>query len=69
MKVKHIIALYLLGLLFITIGALLKIIHHSLFSLNSNLIITFGSIFQGTAIILMIYKIFTIKKFKDFLNS
>jgi len=69
MKVKHIIATYLIGLLFTTTGALGKIIHMMILSIPGDLWVTAGISLQNIAIILMIWKLFTTKKFNDFLNS
>ena len=69
MKVKYILIYYLIGMLFITIGALIKIMHHAIFGLSGSVFLTIGSIIQSVAILLGIYKLLTSKKFKDFLNS
>ncbi|WP_046746272.1 GldL-related protein [Kordia zhangzhouensis] len=65
MKVKHIIAIFLLGVFITTIGALFKIQH---WPYGSELI-TSGSLTEGLALLLGIWKLFTTKQFKDFLNS
>ena len=65
MKVKHIIALFLLGVFFTIIGALFKIQHWP----YGRILLTIGSFTQGLAFLLGIWKILTNKKFKDFLNS
>lgn len=65
MKVKHIIAVYLFGMLIIIIGSLFKIQH---WPYGSELL-TAGSAIETVALLLGIWKVLTNKKFKDFLNS
>ncbi|WP_420574897.1 GldL-related protein [Kordia sp.] len=65
MKVKHIIALFLLGIFITIIGTLFKIQHWP----YGSEILTVGSLMEGLAILLGIWKLLSTKKFKDFLNS
>ena len=65
MKVKYILAIFLLGMFITTIGALFKIQH---WPYGSELL-TVGSLTEGLAFLLGIWKLFTTEKFKDFLNS
>ncbi len=65
MKVKHILALYLLGVFIIIFGALFKIQHWP----YGAEILSAGSFTEGLAVLLGIWKLLTTQKFKDFLNS
>ena len=65
MKVKHIIVLFLLGMFITIIGALFKIQHWP----YGSEILTVGSLTEGLAMLLGIWKLLTTKKFKEFLNS
>ncbi|QHI36813.1 hypothetical protein IMCC3317_21830 [Kordia antarctica] len=65
MKVKHIIAIFLLGVFITIIGALFKIQHWP----YGPELLSVGSFTEGLAILLGIWKLLTTKKFKDFLNS
>lgn len=65
MKVKHIITIFILGFIFITIGALFKILHWQ-FAAELLTVGTFLKLISG---VLLIWKILTNKKFKDFLNQ
>ena len=69
MKVKYIIIFYLIGVIFITIGALAKILHYPILGLSGSVFLTIGSSIETIAILLGIWKLLTTKKFKDFLNS
>ncbi|MGV4413607.1 GldL-related protein [Chryseobacterium sp. T1] len=50
------------------VGALFKITHWSFGPISGNIILVIGSIFQISGIILLLYKLFTSPKFKEFLN-
>ncbi|CAM1348582.1 gliding motility protein GldL [Tenacibaculum insulae] len=65
MKLKYIISIFVLGIIFITLGALFKVLHLML----AVELLTFGTILQIIAFILFIIKLFTNKKFKDTLNQ
>lgn len=65
MKIKHIITLFILGVIFITIGALFKILHW-MYAVE---LLTIGTILQIIALFIFIGKLFTNKKFKDILNQ
>lgn len=65
MKVKHIIAIFVIGIVLLVIGACFKI-NHWLFA---NELLISGSILKVIAGILFIWKILTTDKFKEFLNS
>jgi len=69
MKVKYILIFYLIGIIFITLGALSKILHYPILGLTGSILITIGTTIQTIAILLGIWKLLTTKKFKDFLNS
>lgn len=64
MKVKHILALFLIAYIAMTIGALLKIMHWP----YGNELITFSTVLKVIAALLAIWKVFTMQGFKDFLN-
>jgi hypothetical protein len=65
MKVKHIIALFLLGFGLSVMAAVFKILH---FMGAPTLLLT-SAIIIAIATILAIGKVFTNERFKDFLNS
>lgn len=65
MKVKHILALFLIAYIVMTIGALLKIMHWP----YGNELITFSTVLKVIAALLAIWKVFTMQGFKDFLNK
>jgi len=69
MKAKYIIVLFLVGFLINLFGAWLKITHISFGPVNGNICLTIGSIIQGLGILLLIFKVLTNPKFKDFLNK
>ncbi|MDF2552520.1 MAG: hypothetical protein K0R77_1795 [Chryseobacterium sp.] len=69
MKTKYAIMIFLVGLLINLFGALLKITHFSFGPLNGNICLTVGSIVQGLGILLIIFKVLTNQRFKDFLNK
>lgn len=64
MKVKHIIALFIVGLLCTILGALFKILH---WQLAPELLIA-GTVIKVLAGIFAIWKILTTDGFKKFLN-
>lgn len=65
MKLKYIITIFVLGIIFVTLGALLKILHW----MYGPELLTLGTFLQIFASILFIIKLFTNKKFKDLLNQ
>lgn len=65
MKVKHIIIILLISIIFSVIGALFKIQHWP----YGGELLTIGSGLRVIALILGIWKVLTNRKFKDFLNS
>lgn len=69
MKFKHLIAIYLFGLLLITIGSIFKVMHYSIYSIKGNNLLTYGTVCQSISILYGIFKILKTKKFKAFLNS
>ena len=69
MKVKHTLFVLIIGLLLTFIGALLKITHMEIGPANGNNLLTIGMWIEMIGGILFLYKLFTNKKFKDFLNS
>ena len=64
MKVKHIILIFF-GVLFLMIGSLFKIMHW----VGAGVLLLSASVIEVLSIVLAIWKVFTIEKFKDFLNS
>ncbi len=67
MKNKYIIALFLLGLIFVIFGALLKITHFELGFLTGNLVLFIGKLIEVIAILIFIIKLFSNKN-NSFLN-
>jgi len=65
MKVKHILVLFLIAYIIMTIGALLKIMHWA----YGDELITFSTILKVIAALTAIWKVFTIQSFRDFLNK
>ena len=65
MKYKHIIIVFVLGMIFTTIGALLKIMHWPM----ASIILTLGMLMEVLAGIMFIYKLITNKKTNDILNK
>lgn len=65
MKVKHILVLFLIAYIIMTIGALLKIMHWT----YGDELITFSTILKVIAALTAIWKVFTIQSFKVFLNK
>ncbi|WP_121667408.1 GldL-related protein [Mesonia aquimarina] len=63
-KVKHIIAIFLIGVLFTIAGAFFKIMHWP----GGNTIITIAFAVKILAVILGIWKVLTTERFKSFLN-
>lgn len=64
MKVKYIIVLYILGNLLSLFGSLLKIEHLPL----AREIILISYLIQAISLVVLLYKLFTYPKFKEFLN-
>ncbi len=69
MKTKHILIILAIGFFIILIGAVLKIIHIEIGTLNGNSMLTMGMFVEVIGGILLIYKLITAKKSNDFLNS
>ena len=69
MKAKYAIYIFLIGFLINMFGAWLKITHISVGPFSGNICLTIGSIIQSVGIILIIFKVLTNQKFKDFLNK
>jgi len=65
MKVKHIIVIFLLGVIFVILGSLFKINHWP----GAAKILLVGMILEILGLILVIWKVLTTEKFKDFLNQ
>lgn len=65
MKIKHILIVFLFGLILTLIGAQFKIMHWP----GASILILSSSIIKIIAVILAIWKVLTVEKFKDFLNS
>jgi hypothetical protein len=65
MKVKHIIVIFLIGIVFMTVGELFKIMHWQ----GGSMIITISSTLKFIAGLLAIWKVLTMDKLKEFLNS
>lgn len=65
MKVKHILTLFIIGLICSVLGALFKIMHWSF----APELLSGGTFLQIIAGFLGIWKIYTTKEFKKFLNK
>lgn len=65
MKLKYIITVFVLGIVFVTLGAFFKILHW----IYASELLTTGTFLQILASILFIIKLFTNKKFKNILNQ
>ena len=65
MKVKHILAIFILGVIVLDLGALFKIIHWP----GAGEMIIVSIVLEILAGILAIWKILTSNRFKEFLNS
>jgi len=64
MKFKYLLVLLILGFLLTTIGTLFKIMHWQ----YASIAYTTGVFLKVLFCILLIYKLLTTEKFKDFLN-
>jgi|UPI000645D4A0 hypothetical protein len=64
MKTKHAFLIFLIGFLTNVIGSFLKIVHFS----NANLFLAIGSTIEIIGGLLILYKLFTYPKFRDFMN-
>jgi hypothetical protein len=64
MKIKHILIVYIIGFIFLTLGALLKILHYQ----YGPELLTIGTSLKILAGFLLIGKLITSDKFKEFLN-
>ena len=64
MKIKHLLVVIIIGFLWTIIGTLFKVQHWP----YASLILTIGTLIKVTFGILLIVKILTTDKFKDFLN-
>lgn len=65
MKVKHILVLLLVSWIIIVVGSLYKLTHRP----GADLLLTIGFWTKGLAFVLFIIKLFTMKKFREFLDS
>jgi uncharacterized membrane protein len=65
MKYKHILIVFIIGMIATTIGAFIKIIHWPM----SNLILTIGMLLEVISGILLIIKLVNNKSTTDFLNK
>jgi hypothetical protein len=65
MKFKHILAILLLGFALTILGAWGKLVYQTW----ASTLITIGSFTQILAFLLGIYKLFSSKKYRDFLDS
>jgi hypothetical protein len=69
MKTKYALIIFFIGILINLFGALLKITHFAVGPLTGNLVLSIGFIIETLGIILLVYKLFTSSKFKEFLNG
>jgi hypothetical protein len=65
MKVKYILVLFLIGFLFVLVGALFRIQHYP----YALVLLFVGTSLKIIAILLSLWKVFTSKKLKGFLDS
>ncbi len=65
MKIKHILLIFLLGVILITAGAFFKVLHWP----GANVMLGLAAVLQVLAGILAIWKVLTLKRFKEFINS
>lgn len=65
MKVKHIVAFFLIAFIVLTVGTLFKVMHWP----YGNEFIIIATILKVIAGILAIWKVFTMQSFKNFLNK
>jgi len=65
MKVKHIIVVFILGVIFVILGSLFEINHWA----GAAKLLLAGMILEILGLIMVIWKVFFTEKFKDFLNS
>lgn len=65
MKVKYILAILILSWIVIGLGALFKLTHKP----GADMFLTIGFGMEILAAVLAIIKLFTSKRFRDFLNS
>lgn len=64
MKIKYTIIIFAIGFILITIGSLFKILHLP----GANIVLLIGTGTQFVGAVLLLKKILTYPKFKDFLN-
>ena len=64
MKVKHIIVVFILGAIFVMIGALFKIQHWP----GAAKLLIAGLVFQIVGLAMIIWKILTTDKYREFLD-
>lgn len=69
MKNKHILVVFILGIVVTTIGALLKIIHFEIGPLTGNALLTIGLLTKAIAALLFIGKLLLSKKTNEFLDK
>lgn len=65
MKVKHIIVVFILGVIFVILGSLFKINHWA----GAAKLLFAGMILEILGLVMVVWKLFSTEKFKDFLNS
>ena len=65
MKIKHILILFLIGIIVSLIGMQFKIMHWP----GADKLLLSSSVIKAIALILAIWKVLTVEKFRDFLNS
>ena len=68
MKYKHLIALFLMGLLLDITGSFFKIMHFQLGPVTGNLLLAAGMSAKALSVILLLFKILKNKEQNTFLN-
>ncbi len=68
MKIKHALIIFSIGFLISIFGAFLKITHLNIGPFTGNVAFAISSMLEITGILLLLYKLFTSQKFRDFLN-
>ena len=68
MKNKHIIVLFILGMIITIFGSLLKILHFEIGPITGNFVIVLGTFLELSSGVFFIFKLLKNKK-NDFLNQ
>ncbi len=69
MKNKHILITLLIGIIFVTLGSLFKIMHQTVFGLSAKSLLSTGLLIEFIAVVMLFIKLIKNKKIKKTLNS